>query len=236
MGYEAGWFAPLRERLRFRSIPAAAPEPVEHRKRRATQAETSPADDPAPAPRTSRQPTSRQTTPHPRFRRHRRARAGGEERERSVPPETGRRRDAAAVPAAVERPQPTPASEELLGARTGDEPVARQARCTGGARGAGRLPRPLPGRQLAPEARVARVDALLTLDRADEALRALEQLPLDAHRRSTELQLIRGELRARTDCNAGKRTSPPSWRACGRRRWRNEPSTGAPRAGPNGET
>jgi TolA-binding protein len=53
---------------------------------------------------------------------------------------------------------------------------------------------------LAPEARVARVDALLLLGREDEALGALEQLPLDAHRRSTELQLIRGELRARTDC------------------------------------
>ena len=51
-----------------------------------------------------------------------------------------------------------------------------------------------------PEARVAQVDALLMLDRADEALRALEALPLDANRRSTELQLIRGELRARADC------------------------------------
>jgi TolA-binding protein len=57
-----------------------------------------------------------------------------------------------------------------------------------------------PAGVLAPEARVARVDALLMLGRADEALRALDALPLDAHRRSTELQLIRGELRARTDC------------------------------------
>jgi len=57
-----------------------------------------------------------------------------------------------------------------------------------------------PSSVLAPEARVARIDALLLLDRSDEALRALEALPLDAHRRSTELQLIRGELRARTDC------------------------------------
>jgi TolA-binding protein len=53
---------------------------------------------------------------------------------------------------------------------------------------------------LVPEARVARVDALLMLDRADEALRALETLPLDGHRRATELLLIRGELHARTDC------------------------------------
>jgi hypothetical protein len=50
------------------------------------------------------------------------------------------------------------------------------------------------------EARVARVDALLMLKRPDEALRALEALPLDEHRRSTELQLIRAELRARSDC------------------------------------
>ena len=53
---------------------------------------------------------------------------------------------------------------------------------------------------LAREAGAARIDALLMLDRSDEALRALEALPLDAHRRSTELQLIRGEFRARTDC------------------------------------
>jgi hypothetical protein len=57
-----------------------------------------------------------------------------------------------------------------------------------------------PGGVFAHEARVARVDALLMLDRSDDALRALETLPLDAHRRSTELQLIRGELRARSDC------------------------------------
>jgi hypothetical protein len=50
------------------------------------------------------------------------------------------------------------------------------------------------------EARLARVDALLMLKRSDEALAALETLPLDHRRRSTELQVIRGELRARTDC------------------------------------
>jgi hypothetical protein len=50
------------------------------------------------------------------------------------------------------------------------------------------------------EARLARVDALLMLQRSEEALIALETMPLDAHRRSTELQLIRAELRARTDC------------------------------------
>jgi TolA-binding protein len=50
------------------------------------------------------------------------------------------------------------------------------------------------------EARLARVDALLLLQRTDEALAALERLPLDGGRRSTELQVVRAELRARTDC------------------------------------
>jgi len=50
------------------------------------------------------------------------------------------------------------------------------------------------------EARFARVDALLILQRSEQALDALEVLPLDNHRRSTELQVIRGELRARSDC------------------------------------
>ena len=57
-----------------------------------------------------------------------------------------------------------------------------------------------PGGVLNREARFARVDALLMLERSDEALAALETLPLDAHRRSTELQLIRGELRSRSQC------------------------------------
>ena len=57
-----------------------------------------------------------------------------------------------------------------------------------------------PAGMLNREARLARVDALLMLQRSDEALIALETMPLDAHRRSTELQLIRAELRARTDC------------------------------------
>ncbi len=57
-----------------------------------------------------------------------------------------------------------------------------------------------PDGQLAREARFARVDALLMLNRSDQALAALEALPLDNLRRSTELRLIRGELRARSDC------------------------------------
>jgi len=50
------------------------------------------------------------------------------------------------------------------------------------------------------EARFGRVDALLMLHRSDDALPALESLPLDSHRRSTELQVIRGELRSRSNC------------------------------------
>ena len=53
---------------------------------------------------------------------------------------------------------------------------------------------------LSREARLARVDALLMLQRLDEAQTALETLPLDSHRRETELQVIRGELRARSNC------------------------------------
>src|SRR6185503_10436825 len=96
--------------------------------------------------------------------------------------------------------EPTPASEEIEALEDAmallrgkhDAPAALDALDSYIAR--------FPKGVLAREARVARIDALLMLDRADEALRALEGLPFDAHRRSTELQLIRGELRARTDC------------------------------------
>ena len=50
------------------------------------------------------------------------------------------------------------------------------------------------------EARLARIDALLMLGRSADALAALETLPLDGGRRSTELQVIRAELRARSSC------------------------------------
>ena len=95
---------------------------------------------------------------------------------------------------------PTPPSEEILALERAmgllrgkhDAPAALAALNDYIAR--------FPRGVLAPEARVARIDALLLLGRADDALRALEAMPLDAHRRSTELQLIRAELRARTDC------------------------------------
>lgn len=57
-----------------------------------------------------------------------------------------------------------------------------------------------PAGALAREARVARVDALLLLGRSPDALAALETLPLDPYGRSIELQVIRGELRAGSNC------------------------------------
>jgi TolA-binding protein len=57
-----------------------------------------------------------------------------------------------------------------------------------------------PAGALAREAQVARVDALLLLSRSPDALAALEALPLDPYGRSIELQVIRGELRAGSNC------------------------------------
>jgi TolA-binding protein len=212
MGYEAGWFAPIRERLRFRSIPAAVPEPAEHLTKRATRAETAPVAEPAPAPLPAPAPVPvpvDDPTPGLQAAEAARPRASAPSAPhapaaRGATPAPIQKLAVADTapppPAAVERAQPTAASEEIealeraMGLLRGkhDAPAALAALDDYLAR--------FPNGVLAREARVARVDALLTLDRADEALRALEELPLDAHRRSTELQLIRGELRGRTDC------------------------------------
>ena len=53
---------------------------------------------------------------------------------------------------------------------------------------------------LALEAQVARVDALLALGRRAEALAILEQLPLAQLGRGGELELLRAELHAASDC------------------------------------
>ena len=53
---------------------------------------------------------------------------------------------------------------------------------------------------LALEAQVARVDALLALNRQSEALAILNQLPLAHIGRGGELRLLRAELRAKDDC------------------------------------
>jgi TolA-binding protein len=206
MGYQAGWFAPLRERLRFRAIPPVAPQPVENGKKRAAHADTSPVGNPPPTPAGDPAPevaagesappqVAAPIAPHAPA-----AKSGSAPSSRRLavvetqPP----------APPAIERAEPTAPSEEILALENAmgllrgkhDAPAALAALDDYLAR--------FPGAVLAPEARVARVDALLTLGRADEALRALEELPLDAHRRSTELQLIRGELRARADCDRGE--------------------------------
>ena len=208
LGYETGWFAPLRARLWFRSIPSAAPEPVEPPKKRVLHSPAAPTHDEPPARADIPVPAAEATE--------------GAQPRASVPPlpraAVTRSPGAAALrkialaddlpptpPLAVaERAEPIGPSEEIqaLGRAMEllrgkhDAAAALAALNDYGAR--------FPSGVLAREARVARVDALLMLDRADEALRALEELPLDEHRRSTELQLIRGELRARTDCEAGE--------------------------------
>ncbi len=62
--------------------------------------------------------------------------------------------------------------------------------------------RRFPRGTLRPEAKLLRVDALLLLRRNRAALAALDQLDLDDNRRGLELRLVRGELRAQTDCRA----------------------------------
>jgi TolA-binding protein len=203
LGYETQWFAPLRERLRFRSIP---PEPTRPQKKRAPRSPAAllPNEPPAAAdvptpelpapelPALESPPSPEPAAPRPPV-----GKSAAPLRKLALadaPP------PAPPVPPVVERAEPPAASEEVqalelaMGLLRGkhDAPAALAALNDYVAR--------FPNGVLAPEARVARVDALLMLNRSDEALRALEDLPLDGHRRATELQVIRAELRARTDC------------------------------------
>jgi hypothetical protein len=57
-----------------------------------------------------------------------------------------------------------------------------------------------PQGALQKEARLARIDALLLLGRTDQALSALEVATFDPGLRSTELLVVRAELRAAKDC------------------------------------
>jgi TolA-binding protein len=205
MGYQGGWFAPLRERLRFRRIPAATPEPVAPSKRRAAHSQVgAPTDEPSPAVAPAAAPTpdvaSAPSPPPP-----------------AALPVAPRAPAAKSVPApaprkvAIADPPPPPPPVSAVPEETApSEEIQALEHAMGLLRGKHDAKAALaalddyiarfPSGVFVPEARVARVDALLMLDRPDDALRALEALPLDAHRRSTELQLIRGELRARTDC------------------------------------
>jgi len=200
LGYETGWFAPVHERLRFRSIPLAVPETIEHQKKQGGHSQAAP----APAGQASDAPAAPGNNPVPDVQA---AESQRPPASKPVTPHASLVKTVGAAPSrklalADDRPPPQPAepSEEIQTLQRAmellrgkhDAPAALAALDDYIAR--------FPSSVLAPEARVARIDALLLLDRSDEALRALEALPLDAHRRSTELQLIRGELRARTDC------------------------------------
>lgn len=57
-----------------------------------------------------------------------------------------------------------------------------------------------PHGALEKEARLARIDALVLLGRNEQALRALEVITFDPGLRSTELLVVRAELRAAKDC------------------------------------
>ena len=186
MGYERGWFAPLGERLGFRRIPPVAPAQVERPRKHAVRAALDRTEAAAAAPPVAPPVAAEPVAPRVSIAKH-----------ADVAP--------IAKPAFAGRePGSTPGSEEIQTLQQAmsllrgkhDAPAALAALD-------GYLAR-FPGGVLSQEARVARVDALLMLDRADEAARALEALPLDAHRRSTELQVIRGELRARTDCRSAE--------------------------------
>jgi TolA-binding protein len=199
MGYEAGWFAPLRERLRFRWIPAAVPTPAGHTPRHASRAAPAqaPSERPAPLPPEIAPP---------------------------VPPEVPA--PVVAAPPPIAKPVTAPPARNKLVA-DGRPAAARAARDREPTAPAGEIQAlenamsllrgkhdaaaalaalddylaRFPGGVFAREAHVARVDALLMLARPDAALQELDALSLDANRRSTELQLVRGELRARTDCS-----------------------------------
>ena len=178
------------------------PDPVEHAKRHALRSQAAPTDDGprtpadvpvAEAPAAPSAPTEPLPPAAPRALAPKSAGA--------APIRKLAVADASPLPPApTERAEPAAPSEEIQALERAvsllrgkhDAPAALAALDDYIAR--------FPGGALVPEARVAQVDALLMLDRADEALRALEALPLDANRRSTELQLIRGELRARADC------------------------------------
>jgi TolA-binding protein len=181
MGYEIGWFAPLREHLRFRSIPPAVPTPAARPKARAPRPAAESAPAPPPLPAVAPAPVVKTVTTPPARKL---ALA-------DVPPPP---------PPPVERQEPRPPSEEITTLEQAVSLLRGKHDAPAALAALDRYIARFPDGALAREARVARVDALLMLDRADDALRALEELPLDAHRRSTELQLIRGELRARTDC------------------------------------
>ena len=190
VGYETGWLAPLRGLLRFRSIPVAAPEPIAPERKPFPRAPT-PGDrrPPPPSPSAGVAPATPART----------ARA----LPKNVAATIARKvalGEPPAPPPAVEHVEPTAAAEELQALEQAMSLLRAKHDAGAALKALDAYLARWPDGVLAPEARVARIDALLMLDRGDEALPALEALPLDTNRRSTELRLIRAELRARTDC------------------------------------
>lgn len=104
---------------------------------------------------------------------------------------------------------PAPVQSSQLGLEAASLEVALTALRGGGAARAASALRQLdqhlrdfPRGSLELEARVARVDALLTLGRRHDARHELSTLPIERVGRKNELRLIRAELRADQDCRA----------------------------------
>lgn len=100
------------------------------------------------------------------------------------------------APAAV----PAPATDEITALDRAMALLRRERNAEAALAALDDYLRRYPNGFLQREALSGKVDALLLLRRPEQALAALEAFPFDNHRRSLELQVIRGELRARRDC------------------------------------
>ena len=114
---------------------------------------------------------------------------------------------AEARPSSAAFAAPAPSQSSQLGLEAASLETALTALRGGGAARAAQALRQLeqhlldfPRGSLELEARVARVDALLTLGRRNDARRELSTLPIERVGRKNELRLIRAELRADDDC------------------------------------
>lgn len=117
--------------------------------------------------------------------------------------------EAEARPSAAAFAAPAPVQSSALGLEAASLEAALTALRGGGAARAAqaleqldRHLREFPRGSLELEARVARVDALLTLGRRNDARHELSTLPIERVGRKNELRLIRAELRADQDCRA----------------------------------
>jgi thioredoxin-like negative regulator of GroEL len=97
------------------------------------------------------------------------------------------------------RPQVSPLGQESALLKRAVE-RRRHGDAAGALRALDELAQRFPDGQLARDARIVRVDALVALERRDEALGLLEQMPLDGTPRGDDLRLLRAELRAQRSC------------------------------------